>query len=111
MSLFEKMQSSMRDQDASAYLDLLHDDYQFVRHQSGETLDKSAMAQLIEGMSASGEWSIDNERCLYENDDIIVSHSHMSFPDGTKEAVMSVNMVRDGKIVRTETGATPLKSL
>jgi hypothetical protein len=33
----------------------------------------------------------------------------MNFPDGTSEAVMIVSTKKDGKIVRTETGATPIK--
>jgi len=30
----------------------------------------------------------------------------MDFPDGTTEAVMSVHTLKDGSIIRTETGAT-----
>jgi hypothetical protein len=30
----------------------------------------------------------------------------MDFPDGTTEAVMTVHLIKDGKIIRTETGAT-----
>ena len=30
----------------------------------------------------------------------------MDFPDGTTEAVMAVHVLQDGKIIRTETGAT-----
>ena len=32
----------------------------------------------------------------------------MDFPDGTREAIVGVNMLRNGKIVRLETGATPI---
>ena len=46
---------------------------------------------------------------IYENDDILVSHSMVSFPDGTNEAVLVCFSLKDGKIVRSETGATPLK--
>jgi hypothetical protein len=38
----------------------------------------------------------------------MVEHSFMTFPDGTSEAVMVVNLLKDGKIIRTETGATPI---
>jgi len=38
----------------------------------------------------------------------MVQHSFMSYPDDTKEAVMLVAMLKDGKIVRMETGATAL---
>jgi hypothetical protein len=33
----------------------------------------------------------------------------VSFPDGTSEAVLVCFSLKDGKIVRSETGATPLK--
>jgi len=45
-------------------------------------------------------------RCIYENDELLVEHSVMDFPDGTTEAVMAVHTKKDGKIIRTETGAT-----
>ncbi len=53
--------------------------------------------------------SWETSRCLYENEDILVMHNVMVFPDGTKEAVMVVHTLKDGKIFKTETGATPIK--
>ena len=50
----------------------------------------------------------ESSRCVYENDDIMVSHDFMSYPDDTREAVMAVAMLKDGKIIRFETGATSL---
>jgi hypothetical protein len=32
----------------------------------------------------------------------------MAYPDETREAVMHVAILKDGKIIRIETGATPL---
>ena len=43
------------------------------------------------------------------NDDVLVEHSNMSFPDGSKEAVLAVWTKRKDKFVRAETGATPIK--
>ena len=45
-------------------------------------------------------------RCIYENDDILVMHGIGHFPDGTKEAIMSVHILSNGKIIKTESGAT-----
>ena len=45
---------------------------------------------------------------IYENDDILVSHSMVSFPDGTSEAVLVCFTISNGKITRSETGATPI---
>jgi hypothetical protein len=50
----------------------------------------------------------ESSRCVFENDDILVTHDFMSYPDDTKEAVMGVFMLKEGKIIRMETGATPL---
>ena len=38
----------------------------------------------------------------------MISHDFMSYPDGTREAVMGVVTLKDGKIIRMETGATSL---
>ena len=98
----------MHGQDPDKYVGLLHDDFQFVRHQSGTTMDKAAMTDMIRRMAASGGMAVHDQRCLYENADIVVEHAVMDFPDGTREAVMAVHMLKDGKIIRTETGATPV---
>jgi len=47
-------------------------------------------------------------RCVYENDDILIQHNFMSYPDETREAVMLVAMLKAGNIVNFETGATSL---
>ena len=49
----------------------------------------------------------EGRRLIYENDQIIVSHSVLDGPTG-KNAVMLVRLVKDGKIIRAETGMTPL---
>ena len=56
-----------------------------------------------------GKLSWSNNRCLYENDDILVYHNIGTFPDGTKESIIVVHTLKDGKIIRTESGATPLE--
>ena len=45
-------------------------------------------------------------RCLYENDEILVSHEFMSYPVGTREAVMGGAKLKDHKITCFESGAT-----
>lgn len=109
MSVFEKMSAAMKSKDADALVALLHDDFVFVRHQSGTELNKAEMEEMARRMSASGGWEIESQRCLYENGDILVDHSVMSFPDGTREAILTANILKDGKVVRMETGASPLE--
>ena len=63
---------------------------------------------FMEKMMASEKLEIHDSRCLYENEEILVMHNVMSFPDDSQEAVMIVHTIKDGKIFRTETGATPI---
>ena len=44
----------------------------------------------------------------WENEDILVTHSIVHFPNGSTDAVMMVHMKKDGLLWRTETGSTPM---
>ena len=59
-------------------------------------------------MMANEKFIQETSRCIYENEDILVEHSFMSYPDNTREAVMLIALKKDGKIFQMETGATPL---
>jgi hypothetical protein len=95
----------------NSYLECIHDDFIFVRHQTGAEMSKEEWSPMLTAMMQSDKLEIKGQRCLYENDEILVTHSMISFPDGTSEAVMVVNQVKDGKVVRAETGATPINSV
>jgi hypothetical protein len=111
MSLFEKMKTASENRDVNSYLECIHDDFIFVRHQTGAEMSKEEWSPMLTAMMQSDKLEIKDQRCLYENDEILVTHSMISFPDGTSEAVMVVNQVKDGKVVRAETGATPINSV
>jgi len=106
MGVYELLMKSMEERDARHYIGALHDDYVFVRHQTGATMGKSEMSEMMAMMMANEAVVIKEPRCIYENDEILVEHSVMDFPDGTTEAVLAVHTKKDGKIIRTETGAT-----
>ena len=48
-------------------------------------------------------------RIIFENDEIAVTHQFMSFKNGN-EAVLCAWSIKDGKIIKCETGATPISS-
>ena len=104
MSIFEKLQDAIRNRDARTYSDLLDDDFEFVRHQSGTSMNKSEMSAMLQEMMQNDLLKVGDSRTIYEN----VEHSVMDSPDGTREAIISVSMLRNGKITRMETGATPI---
>ena len=109
MFLYKKIIAAQDSTDIDGFLACLHEDFVFVRHQSGTEVSKSDWKRTVSAMMQSEALGFSNQRCLYENDEIMVEHSFMTFPDGTSEAVLVVNQIKDGKIIRVETGATPIK--
>ena len=106
MAIYDTISKALEEKDAGMYTDLFHEDYEFVRHQTGTSMHREQMVEMMNMMMANEKVVIRNARCVYENDEVLVEHSIMDFPDGTTEAVMTVQMLQNGKIIRTETGAT-----
>ena len=108
MSIYNDYKKAMDEDDVSAYLALLHDDFTVTFHKSGNTFSRTEWAEMVTGMMANEKFIQESSRCVYENDDILVEHSFMSYPDDSREAVMMIAMKQDGKIIHVETGATRL---
>ena len=108
MSLYKAWSTAAENRDAEAMIACLHEDYTFVRHQSGTTMNKSEMAGMLRGFLSSDSGGVHRQRWLYENDEGMVEHSVMDFADGSREATIGFNRLKDGLIVHTETGATPI---
>jgi hypothetical protein len=70
-------------------------------------MNKAEIGEMLKRMVTSGG-TMGSRRCIYENHDILVVHSVNDYPDGTREAVLAAYTLKDGKITRLETGATPL---
>ena len=109
MPLYETIRKVEETRDIDLYLSVLHDDFIAVMHSSGKEMNRDEMSEMARRIFSSDKLSYQNTRCIYENDDLLVRHQIMTFGDDTKEAVMVVDMKKDGKIIRTETGATSLK--
>ena len=104
MSLLTKMDSAMATKDETVMNEIIHDDYKFTMHASGNVLGKADVIKW----AMSGDINQDKARVVYENDEVGVHHSLVTFNDGNVEAVMAVYRYKDGKIVSLETGATPM---
>ena len=104
MSILEKYNKALEAKDEVAIKEIIHDDYKFLMHASGKTLSKSDVIKW--GMS--GDINRDRVRIIYENDEIGVEHSFVTFKDGNTEAVMGVFKFKDGKVISFETGATKI---
>ena len=106
MSVYEKWSKAIENRDADSLIACLHEDYVFLRHQSGTEMNKTQMSEMLRGFMASDSVEVQKQRCLYENDEVLVEHSVMAFADGTTESIIGFNRLKDGLIVHTETGAT-----
>ena len=104
MSMLEKYTKAINNKDESTMNELLHNDFKFTMHKSGNTLGKADVIKW----AMSGDINQDKARVVYENDEVGVHHSIVTFNDGNVEAVMAVYKYKDGKIVSLETGATKL---
>ena len=104
MSILEKYNKAMDSKDEAAMNEILHDDYKFTMHKSGNVLGKTDVIKW----AMSGDINQDKTRVVYENDEIGMHHSFVTFDDGNVEAVMAVFKYKDGKIISLETGATPM---
>ena len=104
MSMLEKYTIAINNKDESTMNELLHNDFKFTMHKSGNTLGKADVIKW----AMSGDINQDKARVVYENDEVGVHHSIVTFNDGNVEAVMAVYKYKDGKIVSLETGATPM---
>lgn len=90
MTIFEKLQRATEARDADGYIDLMAGDCVFVRHQSGEIMNRDEVAAMLRKMMAPGGATMGDRRCIYENDDILVVHSINDYPDGTRVSVVRV---------------------
>ena len=109
MSMYDKWNQGFENKDVDAMAACLHDDFTFVRHQSGTTMNKAEMLGMLRGFMASEAVSGQQQRCLYENDEVMVEHSVVDFADGSREAILACHTLKDGQIIRLETGATPVQ--
>ena len=98
----------MRADDVDRYIALMDEEFEYVRHKSRDTLGRDQMADLLRKVWGNGNRTIEELRCLYENDDILVVHTRLAFASGSREGAMIVNLKKDGKIVRIESGVSDL---
>ena len=106
MSIITAYYEAWGNGDVDALAEIIHDEFVFNPHVGGVTMSKS---DLLGFAGSDGSPKSENDRILYEDDQVGVSHSIVHFANGsTSEAVLSFMRFKDGKIVSMETGATPL---
>ena len=109
MKIYREMKKARDTRNFDTLSEFFHDDCVFVRHQTGTSILWSDFKHDFRAMMESGKFDRLMDRCIYENDDILVEHSIMRFPDGTRESIIIVQMIENGKIVGMETGASKME--
>ena len=104
MSILKRYTDAINNKDEKTMNELLHDNFKFIMHKSGNSLGKADVIKW----AMSGDINQDKVRVIYENDEVGIHHSFVTFNDGNVEAVMAVYRYKDGKITSLETGATPM---
>ena len=102
MSILAKYNKALEEKDEVSMNEVLHDDYKFTMHSSGKVLTKSDVI----AWAMSDDINREKIRVIYENDEIGIEHSFVTFKDGNVQAVMAVLKYQDGKVIEFETGAT-----
>ena len=103
MSVIQKLIDAQDNQDIKAYNEVVSEDYVWVKHSTGEEIPRDELSKWLISPDAP---KLENARIIYENDEIGVAHYFVSFKDGSRQAVLVVYTIKDGKIIRSETGAT-----
>ena len=108
MGLFEKMEAALQAGDVETVASFYHVDFEMKMHSNGSVMTKEQWKAGAASIFSNSNFKREAARCIYENDDILVSHAIMTFPNGSKDAVIWVGTKKDGLIHRVETGSTPL---
>ena len=103
MSLIQQLYDAQENKDLDKYNEIVSEDYYWVKHSTGEHIPREELSKWLLSDDAP---TTENYRIIYENDEIGVAHFFISFEDGSRQAVMAVYIIKDGKIIRSETGAT-----
>ena len=105
MSILKRYTDAINNKDEATMNELLHDDFKFTMHKSGNSLGKADVIKW----AMSGDINQDKARVVYENDEVGVTHAVVKFKsDGNIQGVMSFFRFKDGKLFRHETGASNL---
>ena len=93
--LYDIMAKAKADRDIEAFNRCYHDDWEFKFHSSGRIVRRgdNTDEQTLERWDT---FKVESDRCLYENEDILVTHSIVHFPNGSTDAVMMVHIKKTG---------------
>ena len=105
--LYDRMTKGKGGRDICAFNKCYHDDWKLKFASSGRIVWRGNNTDE-QKLHRWDTFKVERDLCLYENEDILATHSIVHFPNGSTDAVMMVHMKKDGFLWRTETGSTPM---
>ena len=103
MSVIQKLWDAEENKDLNAFNEVMSEDFVWIKHSTGEQIGREVLAKWF--MSEEAPKS-ENNRIIYEYEEIGVALSFVTFTDVSMQAVLVVYSIKNGKIIRSETGAT-----
>ena len=107
MSIIQKLYDAQEKKDLEKINEVLSEDYVWVQHSTGKHIPREELNKFFMSDDAP---KTENQRIIYENDEIGIAHFFVTFKDGLRQAVLAAYIIKDGKIIRSETGATTIKN-
>jgi len=95
MSLIQKLYEAQENKDLEKINEVLSEDYVWVQHSTGKHIPREELNKFFMSDEAP---KTESQRIIYENDEIGVGHFFVSFKDGSRQAVLAVYIIKDGKI-------------
>ena len=74
MSFYAKWEAAMENQDLDRMMELTHPEFTMVLHSTGKVIHADEWKETRGKENVSGQIRRDKNRCIYENDDIVVAH-------------------------------------
>ena len=75
--VYEKFIEAWKAKDIEAYLDCYHEDWQITFHSTGRVMGLEELSDQIRNWMVTCKF--EEHRCLYENEDILVTHNIATF--------------------------------
>ena len=101
----EKWDRAYNDRNRDGLSELVDKDFHFIRHSTGEKIPRE---RILDMQTTKDRVVIRSQRVVYDSDEILVQHWFMDWPNGTKDAVLTVMLFKNGKATKMELASTPL---
>ena len=108
-NLFDKLLTAWNEQDVKTHRSFYRDDWEMTYLSTGKVITRADDNPEEEMQEFMKNYKRDNSRCVYENEDILITSDKMKNESGDTGVVTLIHQKKDGLIWRTEMGETQQK--